>query len=261
MTNHPTEVEAALLVCSPTPRVVADAIAQLTTLDGYGLQPQPDQHIQDVHFDSAGFALRGHGIALRARGRNGSRYITLKGPARLLDNGSTSRLEIECPWTPDGLRQVASALGGMRIAFPDLPPVLAADNPAASLKAAGFAVLQSRSTQRRVRNVVAPGTSVVLCELAIDAVRYELDGGDVSLSEVEIEAKSSEAEVIVPRCVSALLTMFQPALRRWPYGKLLTGSAIDQLLRSGSLEGLLDQDRSISPDACDSIETFLRLTY
>ena len=258
MTEQPEEVEAALFIRSAAASAVADEIAQLDTLGGYLLHRGPDEHIRDVHFDSPDYPLRARGIALRARQKNGRRLITLKGPMRRLDNGSISRTEVERPWTFDGVKQVAEILAEMHIVVPALPAALGDGNPAEVLKRAGFAVLKSRATERRVRNILKTSSQAVLAELAIDAVRYELDQGDAAFFEVEIEAKSAEAYDVVPHCMGALQGTFQHALRPWPYGKLATGSAIAALLHSVSPAGLLDRDRNITPEGCDAVEIYLR---
>ena len=57
--------------------------------------------------------------------------------------------------------------------------------------------------------------------------------------------------------LGALAAAFPDDLRPWPYGKLATGRAVEQLLAQGRLEGLLDAAGRIRPAAHDRLAEFL----
>ena len=57
--------------------------------------------------------------------------------------------------------------------------------------------------------------------------------------------------------MEALAEAFPDDLRPWPYGKLATGRAVEQLLAEGRLEGMLDAEDRIRPGAHDLLAEFL----
>ena len=57
--------------------------------------------------------------------------------------------------------------------------------------------------------------------------------------------------------LAALAEVFPDDLRPWPYGKLATGRAVEQLLAAGRLEGLLDPSGRISPAAHARLAEYL----
>ena len=82
---------------------------------------------------------------------------------------------------------------------------------------------------------------------------YHFAGGDVRLSEVELEAKSRKGRDIIEELSRQLLSDFGLALRRWRFGKLVTGEKIERLLTRGSLTSFMKGDR-LKPEAFASIE-------
>jgi hypothetical protein len=111
----------------------------------------------------------------------------------------------------------------------------------------GLAVLQERTTHRRVRNAVDAG-GVRLAELAIDAVTYRLDAGAIRHHEVEIESKSPPGAAYLPRAVEALRARFGDSLVPWLHGKLEIGLAIARLLAAGDARALVAGGHLV-PDA------------
>jgi hypothetical protein len=61
----------------------------------------------------------------------------------------------------------------------------------------------------------------------------------------------------VQALLGALAARFPSDLKPWPYGKLATGQAVEQLLAEGRLEGLLDARQRIRPAAHDLLAEFL----
>jgi hypothetical protein len=101
-----------------------------------------------------------------------------------------------------------------------------------------------------------PGAGPV-AELTVDDVAYHLPAGKARLVEVEVEAKGHGGRETVESVLGALAERFPDDLRPWPYGKLVTGRAVEQLLADGRLEGLLDGDGRIRPAAHDLLAEFL----
>lgn len=260
MSEHPQEIESALFICSDRPAGVADDIARLERLDAFTLSAEPDQLIRDIHFDAGEPILWTKGIALRARQNNQRQLITLKGPPQVDAAGLVTRLEVESVWDAAGVARVTAALQTLGMSIPPLPPSLDASDPAATLAANGFRIIQARATHRRVRRIAAAGDHAPLAEMDIDAIRYAIGERTIACFEVEIEAKAANAQTIIEPCTRLLLSQFASQLRRWPYGKLLTGKSIAQLVANGELEPLLEAGDMVRPAACDAIESYIRLT-
>jgi hypothetical protein len=134
-----------------------------------------------------------------------------------------------------------------------------AGEPLADLAALGLHPTQTRETTRTPRDVVErddPGAGPV-AELTLDDVAYQLPAGRARLLEVEVEAKGPGGMETVQSVLGALAERFPDDLRPWPYGKLATGRAVEQLLAEGRLEGLLDGDGRIRPAAHNLLAEFL----
>jgi hypothetical protein len=260
MNKQSQEIEAALFVCSDQPAAAADVIATLDRLDDFALIVQPDQFIRDIHFDAGESILWTKGIALRARQNNDARLITLKGPPVADAAGIVTRLEVESEWNAEGVSRVTAELQKIGMFIPPLPDSLAEADPIEFLQAHGFRIIQARTTHRRVRKVVADSVPTYLAEMDIDAIRYEIGARVIACYEVEIESGATEAQTNIGYCTSRLLSLFGEVLRPWPYGKLLTGKSIAQLLENGELEPALEADGTVGPAACDVIEGYIRLT-
>jgi hypothetical protein len=101
-----------------------------------------------------------------------------------------------------------------------------------------------------------PGAGPV-AELTVDDVAYRLPAGTARLLEVEVEAKGPGGLETVQALLAALAEALPEDLRPWPYGKLATGRAVERLLASGRLEGLLDRDGRVRPAAHDLLDEFL----
>jgi hypothetical protein len=61
----------------------------------------------------------------------------------------------------------------------------------------------------------------------------------------------------VQALLAALAEAFPEELRPWPYGKLATGRAVEELLAAGRLAGHLDPAGRIRPSAHDRLAEFL----
>jgi hypothetical protein len=79
----------------------------------------------------------------------------------------------------------------------------------------------------------------VLAELALDRVRFEVNDAAVRHYEIEVEAKvPGRGTRAVKAIAAALVSRYGDELVYWPYGKLPTGRAIEELLAKGSLDGM-----------------------
>ena len=147
------------------------------------------------------------------------------------------------------------------VQLPDPPEGAGAGEPLADLAGLGLHPTQTRHTTRIPRDVLERGADGgPVAELTVDDVAYQLPAGTARLLEVEVEAKGAGGLETVQALLGALAEVFPDDLRPWPYGKLATGRAVEQLLADGRLEGLLDPSARISPAAHDQLAEFLAQT-
>jgi len=93
--------------------------------------------------------------------------------------------------------------------------------------------------------------------VAIDAVTYRLPGAEVLHHEVEIEAGDRSGIDTVETLVRGLISRFGRALRPWSHGKLVTGRAVEELMKLGVLRDAIDVHQCLMPSAYDLIDVFL----
>jgi hypothetical protein len=272
MSEHAREVEGVLLVTADDQAAAGDRVAALEAVDRFQLRPRPARRIRDVYIDTDDGALAGSRVAFRLREQDGRPLLTLK--ADVVRSGLASeRLELEAPWSAEALQAALEELRRRGVELPTPPPQgsgeprrgapvgqgAGAGEPLADLAALGLHPTQTRETTRTPRDVVErddPGAGPV-AELTLDDVAYQLPAGRARLLEVEVEAKGPGGMETVQSVLGALAERFPDDLRPWPYGKLATGRAVEQLLAEGRLEGLLDGDGRIRPAAHNLLAEFL----
>jgi inorganic triphosphatase YgiF len=251
------EIEAALIVYADAPRAIGRRLAGLQRLAEFSVLPRATQAIEDIYFDTTDRSLQARLIALRLRRLDGTTLVTIKADSHRTAAGE-DRLEIESPWSCSALHDVVSELRGRGVGVPGTPGGLGSADPAAVMASLGLEPVQTRVTTRTPRDLVARGAqSEPLAELAIDAVTYRFREGRVRLLEVEVEAKGRGDAGAVERITARLRDEFPSQLRPWPYGKLPTGQAIQELLADGQLDGLTGQDGMLRPQACEQIAAVL----
>jgi inorganic triphosphatase YgiF len=258
MSEHAREVEGVLLVNADDQAAAGDRVAALETIDRFQLRPRPAHRIRDVYVDTGDGALAGSRVALRFREQDGRPLLTLKADA-VRSGLASERLELEAPWSADALQAALEELRRRGVELPTQPQRAGAGEPLADLAALGLHPTQTRETTRTPRDVVErddPGAGPV-AELTLDDVAYQLPAGRARLLEVEVEAKGPGGMETVQSVLGALAERFPDDLRPWPYGKLVTGRAVEQLLASGRLEGLLDGEDRIRPAAHNLLAEFL----
>ena len=254
------EIEAALIVCTHTPQAVKRRLADLQTLAEFRLLPRATEKIEDTYFDTPDRSLQARLISLRVRRLNGTLVLTMKADSHPAPPGE-DRLEIESSWSPSALRNVVSEIRDRGIGVPVSPGELRSTDPGEVMASLGLEEVQARVTTRTPRDVLAPGPETrPLAELAIDAVTYRFRDARVRLFEVEVEAKGQGDASTVKRIVESLHDEFPAQLLLWPYGKLPTGNAIQELLAEGNLADLIGEDDILPPTAYERIAEFLVTT-
>jgi len=251
------EIEAALIVYADAPQAIEQCLADLQTLAEFSLLPRATETIEDIYFDTTDCSLQARLIALRVRRLDGTTLVTMKADPHRVAAGE-DRLEIESPWSLSALHNVVSELRSRGVGVPGSPGELGSADPAAVMASLGLEEMQTRVTRRTPRDVVARGAETdPLAELAIDAVTYRFRDGRVRLLEVEVEAKGGGDASTVERITASLHDAFPSQLRPWPYGKLPTGKAIQELLAGGHLDGLTGEDGMLRSVAYEQIAGLL----
>ena len=257
MSDQPREVEGVLLVSADDQEGAGRRVGALERVDRFELRPRPTRRIRDVYLDTGDGDLASAQVALRVRELDGRPLLTLK--ANPVRSGlAAERLELEAPWSAEALQSVLEELRRHGVQLPEPPEGIGAGEPLADLARLGLHPTQRRQTTRTPRDVRERGTDGgPVAELTIDDVAYQLPAGTARLLEVEVEAKGGGGLETVQALLGALAEVFSDALRPWPYGKLATGRAVEQLLAAGRLEGLLDPSGRISPAAHDQLAEYL----
>ena len=255
MSDQPQEVEGVLLVRADDQDAASERVAALAAVDRFDLRARPAQRIRDTYLDTGDGALATARVAFRVRELDGRPLLTLKAdPVR--SGLAAQRLELEAPWSAQALQMVLEELRRRGIELPIPPETAGAGEPLADLAGLGLRPTQIRETTRTPRDVVERDGGPV-AELTVDDVVYQLPAGRARLLEVEVEAKGPGGMDTVQTVLGALAEAFPDDLRPWPYGKLATGRAVEQLLAEGRLEGMLDADGRIRPAAHELLAEFL----
>lgn len=249
----PREYEITFAIISHEPERVRCEIAELSTVGGHRVLPPELLMIHDVYLDTPEGDLRKKSWALRIRSCSGTVKFALKGPAIKTAGGMIERPELEDAWSHEAPERIRSALAvqNIRLALRrspglDMPPV-------ETLMHSGFRVIQTRETRRELKSIVSRERRLEFADLALDTVSYYFDTTKIRHAEIEIEAKGPDAIAATKAVSDYLMAAYSSELRRWDYGKLATGLALEGLLRRGSLEGLIRADRYLQPSVYDRL--------
>jgi inorganic triphosphatase YgiF len=252
------EVELSLVIAADDPESVLRRLARLRDVGPYALHARGSDRIVDRYFDTPDGALQKQGLALRLRTLDGETLIGLKGPRRSASTHTEDRLELERPFSGEAVEEVRRRTGRAGAAAGSTDADGA--DPDAVLEAAlGVALIQRRETVRLLRDVADARevSGPVLAELALDRVHFEVGSREVRHYEIEIEAKRTGRGTSATRAIAEdLVTRHPDELAEWPYGKLPTGRAIEQLLADGKLADL-GPDGALTPRAYEQIRRYL----
>lgn len=258
MSEGPDEVEGVLLVRAGDQEAAAGKVAGLDAVGRFRLRHRPDHQIRDTYLDTGDGALGRARVAFRVRELDGSPLLTLKADA-VRSGLAARRLELEAPWSAAALAMVLEELRRRGIGLPEPPEGAGAGEPLADLAGLGLRPTQTRQTTRTPRDVLEGDdpAAVPVAELTVDDVGYQLPAGTARLLEVEVEAKGRGGTETVNDLLEALAAAFPDELVPWPYGKLVTGRAVERLQADGRLQGLLDAAGRIRPAAHELLEELL----
>ncbi len=257
-TPPPSRELEAVLIVRESSETVLKRIAGLRSILNYRLEPKPVKMIRDTYFDTPDGSLQKKRTNLRIREINGTLFISVKSSSRTTQSGGIQRKETELPWSSNTIQTITRKLKlkpSPRRAISESTEA----RPAESLFEMGLQIIQERQTRREARDITSgfEMTGLALAELAIDQVTYHFQDQQVSLLEIEVEAKAESSVSVIRDVTEDLLSMFGPALRRWMHGKFVTGKAIEMLLQAGTLQPYFE-DSSLKPEAFDAIDNLIR---
>ncbi len=254
-TSEPrAELEIILMIVSGDPGSTVRKVSSLTSVGDYGLIAQPARTLHDIYVDTPDRSLGRKRINLRVRGSEGQYWLTMKVSPGLFSRNRHEREELEIPWSEASLSQINGELDGKGVKLRLPAPGVEKLPPVGVMQSMGLQILQDRETEREARNIIEPqASSEILAELDIDSVLYHLEGQDVRLFELEIEAKSLKGKRVLGDVKKSLWGMFPSELRSWRFGKLVTGKKIERAWQAGRLQGFL-AGTTLKPSAYDMIE-------
>lgn len=248
------ELELVLLIVSDNPGSTAARIAKLESIDEYRLIPEPTKILHDIYLDTPDHNLGKKRINLRIRGSGGNYWITLKVSPGLFTRRRHERQEVEIPWSRESLSQITGMLVQRGVRLTMAPRLDLSLSQVDVMRQMGLQIVQDRETERTPRNIVeAKNESEVLAELEIDSVLYHFERHQIRLYELELEAKSQKGRGVLEDLSRRLLRDYASELRRWRYGKLVTGEKIERLLGTGELDNLV-KGSTLKPEGYSRIE-------
>ena len=272
MSEHAREVEGVLLVNADDQAAAGDRVAALEAVDRFQLRPRPAQRIRDVYIDTDDGARAGSRVAFRLREQDGRPLLTLKADA-VRSGLASERLELEAPWSAEALQ---AALEGCGAAASSCPPRRrgAPGNPGGVPRwigrgsGGGAAGRPGRPRPapdpdprdhphppgrgragrpgRRAGGRADPGRRRLPAPRREGAAARGRGRGQGPRREGDRGVGAGRPGRAEP-----------DDLRPWPYGKLVTGRAVGELLADGRLEGLLEGDGRIRPAAHDLLAEFI----
>jgi len=236
------EKEIVLMIDSTDPKATTQRVSTLDLLNGYSLRPAGNFQLHDIYFETASGSLARKRINLRLRKREDGWLITMKRSPGLLQWKRNERAELELAWSHESLDRILAELSANGITLSAYQH-LDTTNPVETLKSIGLRILQDRETERHTKNVSStPEAGADLAELASDCVTYHFQQRNVSLYELEVEAKGNGSNKVLSDLKIGLLNAFGSELISWKWGKLVTGKMIERLLKAGTLEDLIEND-------------------
>lgn len=222
------EVEATLVVASPSPGEVLAGIAGVDALGGYAVRWTDDRPLRDVYVDTPSRALRSAGLALRLREDGSGWRVTLKGEGRPDGAGAVERTEIEGAWAPAAVERILGELEARGVRLPRPPELDTGGEPPEALRSAGLETIQDRRSRRRRARLVEREGGGTAAWLVLDTVRFRVrSGARVAHREVEVEATAGAPPGLPGRLAAELRSRLPDVLRPWPHPKLATGLALE----------------------------------
>jgi inorganic triphosphatase YgiF len=251
-----TEIETTLVILGNNPRNLVDELSAHKTIGPYHLTFRVTKVFTDTYYDTTDRSLSGKGIALRTRDISGSTIFCIKKGERIEDTGASVREELELPWSKKCLDHAGRIIQNPPTHINNAP--CDTDSPAQCLESLGLFPIQSRKTKRHAFDVsYAPGNETI-AEIAVDEVGYSISGCTILHCEIEVEAKDPSASGHIVRVTDHMKSLHPEALMRWDHNKLITGIAMEALMKDGKIASIPGSITRLSRFSYDMIDAFLK---
>ncbi len=97
-----------------------------------------------------------------------------------------------------------------------------------------------------------------IAELALDEVSYNISGCSILHYEIEVEAANPSSENHIIRFTDLLRNSYPEKLMRWDHNKLITGIAMEGLMKDGMITSVPGGMTRLSRSSYDMIDAFLK---
>ncbi len=249
------EFEVTLKVCARDPDDLFSRVFAMRSLGPFDLAPGGTSEICDEYFDTDARDLMKKGFALRLRTEGGRTLLCLKGRERINERGVIGRLEIEGPFSEETMGRV--------IAEAEMPSwkhgPFHHEDPGATLREMGLQTIQSRTmTRQRLSVLPASGPQYrPVGEIDLDKIGYRIAGIVFVHYEIEIEAASKNRRETILDLANLMREAFPGSLRRWDHNKLITGLALEDLVRLNRIRPSSGNKEVISEEIYGKIEDWI----
>lgn len=245
------------IVSDVADQIIRD-IASLSHISNYAFRDRATDTVEEQCFDTTGRNLREKALKLLRR-RIRSKALIKLGPLSQNEQGNDSqKTEFQHPWTIEGLRLVIERLHAHGIAVNRPAPSFRHMEALDQMTRLGFTVIQDRTTQRRVRDIVClneRGTQVK-AEFVLDSVTYACLGPTIRHHQVGFKSRTPDGPFVVAAILDLFRDRYRNVLREWNNNTSATGTAIEMLLREGDLAPI-GGSQSLPSSAYDKISARL----
>ena len=255
------ELETTLLMDSPRREAILYHLADIDRIGPYEIVSKGSCTIFDRYFDTRDRAFMKKRAALRLRQIGPTLMLCMKAKDYVHEWGGIERIEIEEVWCEETLERIICALDETSLEMNNLS--FGQGDPAHTLSCLGLQCIQDRQTDRITRDIIDPeSTSFARCaEMALDTVHYRFEKQSFRHFEVEIEAKAAGSEQHILGVVALLKADFPGEMKRWDHNKLITGYALEALVKRGAFR-CGEQDMGvIGRPGYEKIDALIRKEY
>jgi inorganic triphosphatase YgiF len=253
-----TEIETTLVVLGDKPQNLLEELSTHKAIGPYHLTPRGMRVFTDTYYDTVERSLSGRRVALRTRDTAGSVIFCIKQGEHIQSTGTAVREELELPWSRQCLDHAARIIQDPCINPSKVPSHM--DSPMQCLACLGLVPIQSRKTKRLVFDISDALREETFAELALDEVSYSISGCSILHYEIEVEATNPSSENHIVRFTDLLRSSYPEKLMRWDHNKLITGIALEKLMKDGGITSVPGKVTHLSRSSYDVIDAFLQKT-
>jgi inorganic triphosphatase YgiF len=251
-----TEIETTLVVLGDEPQNLLEELSTHKAIGPYHLTPRGVKVFTDTYYDTVERSLSGRRVALRTRETADSVIFCIKQGEHIQGTGTAVREELELPWSRQCLDHAGRIIQDPCTNTIKVPSNL--DSPTQCLACLGLVPIQSRKTKRLVFDISDALREETFAELALDEVSYSISGCSILHYEIEVEATSPSFENHIVRFTDLLRSSYPEKLMRWDHNKLITGNAMEELMKEGRIASVPGKMAHLSRSSYDVIDTYLR---